>query len=354
MSRKGYLDWLRGVAVLIMVEAHLLDAWVRVIDRDDRPYRWALVVGGFSAPLFLFLAGVAMALAIGARVRQGFSTSQVAALARRRGWQILGLAFLFRLQAFVVSRGPFPDTLLKVDILNVMGVSMVLAALLWGLDARNTRRIAALVGTAMLFVFITPVLRSAPIVASLPYPLQWYFKAIPGSGAFTLFPWVAYLLLGVVIGLWLDQARSADDERRAIRAMAIAGPIIAVCGYLSAYLPAVYPNTTFWSGSPTYFFVSLGVLMAAIPVAYQWNVWFTGWSPIRDFGLASLFVYWIHVEMVYGVPSLWLHKTLTFETSIVSYVVFVLFLFGLVKLKDRIVRNPGHPHPRALAPSPGA
>ena len=34
VSRRGYLDWLRGVAVLIMVEAHLFDAWVRVIDRS--------------------------------------------------------------------------------------------------------------------------------------------------------------------------------------------------------------------------------------------------------------------------------------------------------------------------------
>ena len=128
VSRRGYLDWLRGVAVLIMVEAHLFDAWVRVIDRSERPYQWAMVVGGFSAPLFLFLAGVAMALAAGSRLRKGLTASETAAIARRRGWQILGLAFLFRLQSFIISGGPFPQTLLKVDILNVMGLSMVLAA----------------------------------------------------------------------------------------------------------------------------------------------------------------------------------------------------------------------------------
>ena len=111
---------------------------------------------------------------------------------------------------------------------------------------------------------------------------------------------------------------------------------------------AVGSLLTFWSGSPTYFFVSLGVLIAAIPMAYLWNARFTGWSPSRDFGIASLFVYWIHVEMVYGIPSLWLHKTLTFEASMVSYFVLILFLFGLVKLKDRFVRNSAHPHPRAL------
>lgn len=353
MSRRGYLDWLRGVAVLIMVEAHLFDAWVRVVDRSERPYQWAIVIGGFSAPLFLFLAGVTFALAIGSRQRKGLTSAEAAAIARRRGWQILGLAFLFRLQSFIISGGPFPQTLLKVDILNVMGLSMVLAAALWSLGSRDVWRGVALAVVALLVAVVTPLIRSASFVNGLPYPVQWYFKAVPGSGAFTLFPWVGFLLLGVAIGLWLDRTRAEDAERRLITGMAIAGPLIAIAGYLSSYLPAVYPDTTFWTGSPTYFFVRLGVLLTAIPIAYAWNASFRGWSPLRDFGVASLFVYWIHVEMVYGVVSLWLHRSLTFEQAVMSYVAFSLFLFGLVKLKDRYIRNPLPPPPRSLAPSPG-
>jgi hypothetical protein len=58
--------------------------------------------------------------------------------------------------------------------------------------------------------------------------------------------------------------------------------------------------------------------------------------------------------MVYGVVSLWIHKSLTFEQAVLSYVAFSVFLFGLVKLKDRIVRNPVSTPPRSLAPSHGA
>ena len=142
---------LRGVAVLIMVEAHLFDAWVRMLDRSEPSYRWAILVGGFSAPMFLFLAGVAMALAIGSRTRKGLSAPASAAIARRRGWQILGLAFLFRLQSFIISGGPFPQTLLKVDILNIMGLSMVLAAVLWAACTRNGWRVAVLGMVALFF-----------------------------------------------------------------------------------------------------------------------------------------------------------------------------------------------------------
>ena len=132
MSRRAYLDWLRGVAVLIMIEAHTLDSWTRVADRARGAYKWAIVVGGFGAPIFLFLAGVALALAAGSRLRKGLSDAEVAALARRRGWQIFGLAFLFRLQSAVLGGGGL-QSLLKVDILNVMGLSMLVAAGLWGL-----------------------------------------------------------------------------------------------------------------------------------------------------------------------------------------------------------------------------
>src|SRR5262245_65932123 len=99
-SRRGYIDWLRGVLVLIMIEAHTLDAWTRLDMRQTGMYGWAMIVGGFGAPGFLFLAGVALALAAGSRVRRGRTPHEVATLARRRAVQIFGIASLFRLQSW--------------------------------------------------------------------------------------------------------------------------------------------------------------------------------------------------------------------------------------------------------------
>ena len=118
-------------------------------------------------------------------------------------------------------------------------------------------------------------------------------------------------------------------------ALGIIGPVVAIAGYAASFLPAVYPETSFWTSSPTFFFLRLGILVSALPLAYVWNAVFRGWSPMQDFGLASLFVYWIHVEMVYGIPSLAIHRRLSFEQALVAFAVFSLCLFGLVKLKDR-------------------
>src|SRR5712671_6468133 len=114
MTRRGYIDWLRGVSVLIMIEAHTLDAWTRLTDRHNAVYAWAMIIAGFAAPSFLFLAGLALVLAAGSRLRRGRTAVEAASMARRRALQIFGLAFLFRLQSQGISGGNATQ-LLKVD-----------------------------------------------------------------------------------------------------------------------------------------------------------------------------------------------------------------------------------------------
>ena len=35
--RRAYVDWARGIAVLVMIEAHTVDAWTRLSPGDDEP-----------------------------------------------------------------------------------------------------------------------------------------------------------------------------------------------------------------------------------------------------------------------------------------------------------------------------
>ena len=62
-DRREYIDWARGIAVLLMIEAHTTDAWTRPLSKQTIGFRNAAVLGGFAAPMFLFLAGVGVVLA---------------------------------------------------------------------------------------------------------------------------------------------------------------------------------------------------------------------------------------------------------------------------------------------------
>jgi uncharacterized membrane protein len=336
VSRRVYLDWLRGVAVLIMVEAHTLDSWTLAADRARSAYRWAIVVGGFGAPIFLFLAGVALSLAAGSRQRKGSSDAEAARLARRRGWQIVGLAFLFRLQSAVLGGGGL-QSLLKVDILNIMGLSMLAAAALWGLGHRTSWRVLLLAIGAGAVAMLTPIIRVTPLLTWLPDPIEAYVRPVPVFSGFTLFPWAGFVLAGAAIGLCLDSAREPRDERRIIVTLTWLGPALALAGYTTALLPPIYAETNFWTSSPTFFLLRIGLLIAVIPVAYAWTTIARGWSAIQELGIASLFVYWIHVEMVYGFLSWPIHRRLTFELALLAFVLLTVFLYGIVQLKDRVL-----------------
>lgn len=75
-----------------------------------------------------------------------------------------------------------------------------------------------------------------------------------------------------------------------------------------------------------------------------------GWSPMQEFGRASLFVYWIHVEMVYGVLTQPLHKRLPLGWAFAAFALFSLFLFGIAMSKNALVTRWHQRRPRA-APS---
>src|SRR3954451_560280 len=102
-TRRTHLDVLRGVAVLIMIEAHVIDSWTRVEDRHSRAFGESLILGGFGAPLFLLLAGVAVSMSAGSKARRLGDERAASRIVQRRGLEIFGLAFLFRLQSMVLG-----------------------------------------------------------------------------------------------------------------------------------------------------------------------------------------------------------------------------------------------------------
>ena len=75
-----------------MIEAHTLDAWTRPADRPGILFRDLMVLGGFAAPLFLWLAGVGIVLSAERTARRTGSRRTAAAAVCRRGLEIFILA----------------------------------------------------------------------------------------------------------------------------------------------------------------------------------------------------------------------------------------------------------------------
>src|SRR6516225_1694458 len=130
-SRLAYIDWMRGLACVLMFQTHCYDAWLGGQARLGDFYMYSQLGGTFPAPLFLFLAGISFALVTEKLVQKGMSVSKVALTTIRRGAEILGFGLLFRLQEYLIAWGWAPKSdLLRVDVLNTIGVSMMLMGVL--------------------------------------------------------------------------------------------------------------------------------------------------------------------------------------------------------------------------------
>lgn len=251
-----------------------------------------------------------MALVTNRMREKGASRNKVTATTVRRGAEILGLGLLFRVQEFALGypNAPWTD-LLRVDILNVIGVSIILMGLVsWLGKTRTARALFASVAAAGI-AGLTPLMWTTWQPRWLPWFVESYINGCHNLGKpqpwlFPIFPWVAFAFAGLAAGLFLLSDWARAREAKAIMVLGAAGAACFGMGWLFDSFPAhLYPAYDFWHTSPNFFLMRTGVVMMIVFASYAWCRWGVGqrgFSPLIKMGQASLLVYWVHIEFVYG------------------------------------------------------
>jgi uncharacterized membrane protein len=140
-------------------------------------------------------------------------------------------------------------------------------------------------------------------------------------------------------------------------------------GFWAAARPSIYSgrSSSFWTSSPTWFAIRLGILMMTLTAIYAAFLALKrrhaigsskaaredGIDPLAQLGRNSLFIYWIHVELVYGYASwLWRLRLPLWGTAIAS-ILFCVLMYRAIGWRDWAVgrwRNP--PRPADATPQP--
>src|SRR5438477_253748 len=189
-TRLAYIDWMRGLACLLMFQTHCYDSWLSPQARQSRFFMYSQLGGTFPAPLFLFLAGISFALVTEKLRQKNLAPGQIARSTIRRGAEVFGFGLLFRMQEFLVAWRWAPKSdLLRVDILNTIGLSMMLMGVVCWLvlsmrRGPGTRLALALTagGTALLISLLTPPLWTTWRPNWLPWPLESYVNGVHNLG----------------------------------------------------------------------------------------------------------------------------------------------------------------------------
>ena len=352
--RLAYIDWMRGLACLLMFQTHCYDSWLSPEARQSRFFMYSQLGGTFPAPLFLFLAGISFALVTEKLWRKGLPTGQIARTTILRGGEIFVYGLLFRVQEYVVAWGWAPKSdLLKVDVLNTIGLSMMLLGIVcWlvlAVEGGPRRRLALVLtalGTALLISLVTPPVWTTWRPTWLPWPLESYVDGVhnlgvPQSGIFPIFPWTGFAFAGLGVGFILQSEWARGREAKAFFSLGLAGgALIVFSRWLYAQPHQLYAVDDYWHTSPSFFLIRVGMLLVIMTASYAWCRWGAaqwGFSPVILLGQASLLVYWVHLEFVYGRVSILPKHRMGIGGATIGLLVISLAMLGLayVRIKTK-------------------
>ena len=373
-SRLAYIDWMRGLACLLMFQTHCYDSWLGGSARQGRFFMDSQLLGTFPAPLFLFLAGISFALVTDKLLQKNLSPKQIARSTIRRGAEVFGFGLLLRLQEYLISWGWAPNSdLLRVDILNTIGLSMMLMGILcwlalslsirkgnmWGQpppavrpgearqEAASTLKsrfvlILSAAAAALVISVLTPLLWTTWRPRFLPWPLESYINGVhnlgtPQAWLFPVFPWTAFAFAGLAVGFILQSPWTRAREARVFLSLGIAGVVlIALSRLLDAAPRQLYPVYDYWHTSPEFFLTRLGMLLLILSGTYAWCRWGLaqwGFSPLIQLGQASLLVYWVHIEFVYGRVSILAKHAQTISGATMGLAIIFLAMLALAYVR---------------------
>jgi hypothetical protein len=199
---------------------------------------------------------------------------------------------------------------------------------------------------AVAIAMVTPLVRAAAWVDLLPVWLQWHLRPAAPQTTFTLLPWAGFLFAGaawggVASGVW-NGSRSGAGIRGLV-VTAVAAVALLAIGFFSAARPALYESSSFWTSSPAFFTIRVGVILGAVAVLTAVELFVTspvpGLDVLERFGRASLFVYWIHVELVYGYATWPIHGRLPLWQALAGWMVMCGLMLTAINFRERLTNR---------------
>ena len=196
---------------------------------------------------------------------------------------------------------------------------------------------------------VTPLLWTTWRPRWLPWQLESYINGVhnldaPQPRLFPIFPWTAFAFAGLAVGFLLVSNWARERQARTFIGAGIAGvALIYLARWLDTRSWQLYSVYDFWHTSPNFFLIRVGFLLAILSASYAWCRWgagLWGFSPLVQLGQASLLVYWVHIEFVYGRFSILPKHSVGIGTASLGLLVIFLAMLLLAFIRTRMMRRP--------------
>jgi hypothetical protein len=303
-----FIDLGRALAVTFMLYGHTASALLAPEYQAGRWFEVWQFQRGLTSSLFLLLGGFAFSIATTRHWASHLTISPAVVRRIRRFALFILLGYALHLP---VSRlgdlAAVPDhrwqTFVAVDVLQLVGVSLILLQLLvLACRSRPAFMLATLV-VAAAATLVTPVAWSTEWRAWLTPSAAAYFSPAAGS-LFPLFPWIAFVFVGAGLGQLYARWGAANLPQFAGRVLLLPGAgMLAAAAALRVVRPDAF-GTGPGAFVPSEVLLRVGsclVILAAI--AYLSRRLSRLPHVFGAVAQESLLVYFVHLCIVYG--SVW-------------------------------------------------
>ncbi|MCL6098329.1 MAG: DUF1624 domain-containing protein [Bacteroidetes bacterium] len=345
-----FLDLMRAMAVLMMVQGHTIDTFLGDQYRtfDSSMYDVWLTIRGFTAPIFMFTSGVAFTYLLKSHSQPFFENPRVAKGFRR---------FLVLVLIGYMLRFPTPRmfdfsqvthyqwlTFFTVDALHLIGIGLFLILLLTYIAERYRLNEYAVFIFGIIFFFIAyRFTESLNWANHLPIPFAAYFYQGTGS-LFPIFPWAGYVIAGGILGMYLAKNPECYLSPKFSYKLFAAGGFLIFISYL-VYLAnySVFgDNKEFFSDTVSLVYYRLGIVlalngaMALISMRLK-----TMPDLVQQVGKNTLLIYVVHIIILYG--SAWIPgfgmfypKSLNAVGSVSAAILLIILMVGMVAVVEKL------------------
>lgn len=303
-----FIDLARALAVVFMLYGHAIDALLAPVYKAGAWHTAWQFQRGLTSSLFLLLSGFAFSVATG-RHWTSHTTMTVKWWKRVRRFALfVVLGYMLHFPAGRVfdlpwAKEPQWRSFYAADVLQLIGVTFIgVQCLVLLVPSRRNFALVA-IAAAVAMVAATPLVWSVDWSQWLPMGLWAYLAPVfgPEFPLFPLFPWSAFILIGVALGQLYARwgGRNLNDFTR--RALILPGAIIVAVGYGVA----LYPSQLFAGGARSLLPVDMAIRAGACLLILGAIALASGQMTrlphvFSAMAQETLLIYFIHLCIIYG------------------------------------------------------
>ncbi len=347
-NRIFFLDMLRALAVLLMVQGHTIDAFLADQYRsyDSTIYNIWFTIRGFTAPIFMFSSGVAFTYLL--RINKTpFFRNPRAVKGFYRFIVLVLVGYLLRFPTYKIidfSEVTYQQwiTFFTVDALHLIGFGLLfILSLSYIADKIKVGDTLLYLVGALFFFVVFNFTEKINWANYMPIPFAAYFYQKTGS-LFPLFPWTGYVLFGAALGSYLAKNPGVFTTKKfSWQLFSIGLTALLAAMVVSYYQNNILKEKIFWTDNSFVILLRISVvmilssLMSFISLSIKQIPDF-----VKQIGSHTLLIYVVHLIILYGsawIPGITLlyYRSFDISISIMNATMMIILMLSMVTVIEK-------------------